>query len=78
MTALFIFLLAIAMVAGLIALGYGLAQDKLSDDKAEVEQQRQALDVEWRALENSRRINDVFFRARQAMREAAQERPPRP
>ncbi|MGH7928890.1 MAG: hypothetical protein ACREQV_13970 [Candidatus Binatia bacterium] len=77
MAALFIFLLAVVVVALLISLGYLLAHDKLADDQAELEQQRQALDVEWQALENGRRVSDVFFRARQAMRDVARERRPR-
>jgi cell division protein FtsL len=74
MEALFIFLLVLAVFAGLIWLGYGLAHDKLADDQVALAQQRQALDVEWQALENGRRVNDVFFQARQAMRQAEQER----
>ncbi|MGH2366912.1 MAG: hypothetical protein ACRDI2_01830 [Chloroflexota bacterium] len=76
MAALFIFLLAVVVVALLISLGYLLAHDKLADDQAELEQQRQALDMEWQALENGRRVSDVFFRARQAMRDVARERRP--
>jgi len=78
MEALFIFLLVLAVVVGLIWLGYGLAHDKLADDQVALAQQRQALDVEWQALENGRRVNDVFFQARQAMRQAERERRPRP
>ncbi|MCA1675454.1 MAG: hypothetical protein LC799_25800 [Actinobacteria bacterium] len=78
MEALFILVLVLAVVVGLIWLGYALAQDELEADQTALAQQRQALDVEWQALENGRRVNDVFFRARQAMREAEQERRPRP
>ncbi|MGH3903846.1 MAG: hypothetical protein ACRDTE_06615 [Pseudonocardiaceae bacterium] len=77
MAALFIFLLAVVVVALLISLGYLLAHDKLADDQAELEQQRQALDMEWQALENGRRVSEVFFRARQTMRDVARERRPR-
>ena len=78
MEALFIVLLVLAIIAVLIWLGYTLAQVVLIEDQAQLAQQRQALDVEWQALENGRRVNDVFFQARQAMREAEQERRPRP
>jgi len=77
MEALFILVLVLAVVVGLIWLGYALAQDELKADQTALAQQRQALAVEWQALENGRRVNDVFFRARQAMREAEQERRPR-
>lgn len=76
MEAFFILLFLLAAVAGLISLGYIVAHDKLTADYAEVEQQRQALDVEWQALENGRRVNEVFFQARQAIREAEQEQRP--
>lgn len=78
MEAFFIVLFLLTLMAGLIWLGYLLAHDKLTGDQAELDQQRQALGVEWQALENGRRVNDVFFRARQAMREAEQEQRPRP
>lgn len=78
MEALFIFLFTVTVVAGLIWFGYLLAGDKLADDQVELEQRRQAIDVEWQALERGRQVNDVFFQARQAMREVVQERRPRP
>lgn len=77
MEALFIFLFVVAAVAGLIWFGYLLARDKLDENQAELERRRQALDVEWQALENGRRISDVFFRARRAMREVEREQRPR-
>ncbi|MDQ3151017.1 MAG: hypothetical protein M3R63_04600 [Actinomycetota bacterium] len=78
MDALFIFLLVLAVVVALVWFGYAVAQEEFDEDRAAVEQQRQALDVEWQALENGRRVNDVFFQARQAMRQAERERRPRP
>jgi len=78
MEALFMVLLVLGIVAGLLWLGYAFALAVLAEDRAQLAEQRQALDVEWQALENSRRVNDVFFQARQAMREAERERRPRP
>ena len=78
MEALVVVLLVLALGAWFLWIGYRLAEDKLAQDRAVVEQQRQALAVEWQALENGRRVNDVFFQARQAMREAERERRPRP
>lgn len=48
----------------LIALGYWLAYHRLAE-------QRQALDAEWHALDNTRRVRAVFLHARLAMREEA-------
>ncbi len=78
MEALFMVLLVLGIVAGLLWLGYALALAVLAENRAQLTEQRQALDIEWQALENGRRVNDVFFQARQAMREAEQERRPRP
>jgi cell division protein FtsL len=68
----------LTVVALLVGTGFVWAREELAADREAVEQQRQALDAEWQALENGRRVNDVFFQARQAMREAARERRPRP
>lgn len=76
MDGFFVFVLLLALVGFLIWLGYELAKDKLSDDLSELDVQRQVLDAEWTALENTRRVNDVFFQARDAMRWA--EKPLRP
>ncbi len=78
MEVLIAFLLMLGIFVGLIWLGYGIAQDQLEADRAALAHQRQALDIEWQALENGRRVHEVFFQARQAMREAEQERRPRP
>jgi len=48
----------------LIALGYWLAYSRLAE-------QRQALDDEWQALDNTRRLRAVFLHARLAMRAEA-------
>ncbi|MCA1601378.1 MAG: hypothetical protein LC776_06965 [Acidobacteria bacterium] len=77
MEALFMLLIVLAAVVGLVWLGYVLASDRLAADRDALAHQRQVLDVEWQALENSRQINDVFFRARQAMREAEGAKHPR-
>lgn len=73
MATLLVVLLIAAVALGLLYGGYRIACDELCEDRAAVEQQRQALEVEWQALENSRRINDVFFQARQAMRSAERD-----
>jgi hypothetical protein len=57
-------LLILAILAGLIWLGYQLAHEDLAEDRTELDARRQVLDVEWQALENSRRVNEVFFSAR--------------
>jgi Tfp pilus assembly protein PilO len=47
------------------------------DEADELADKRQQLEAEWRALEGARRVHDVFYRARQALREASDERSPR-
>lgn len=63
-------LLLVALVALLIWLGYQLARERSSAEREELNVQRQVLDDEWMALEQTRRVNDVFFRARDATRQA--------
>ena len=62
-----LFLLIMAVMAFLIWAGYLLGRDT---EHEELDTQRQVLDAEWTALEQTRRVNDVFFRARDAMRRA--------
>ncbi|MCU1685419.1 MAG: hypothetical protein JWQ81_6158 [Amycolatopsis sp.] len=60
-------LLGLVFLAGLVWFGYMIAREELSD---EIETKRQMLDAEWTAMENTRRVNSVFFSAREAMRRA--------
>jgi Na+-transporting NADH:ubiquinone oxidoreductase subunit NqrC len=65
----------VVLVAGVfVMLGYVLAEDKLAADRAELDQQRQVLDAEWTALENTQRVRSVFLAARRAMQREAQSR----
>jgi Na+-transporting NADH:ubiquinone oxidoreductase subunit NqrC len=65
----------IVLVAGVfVTLGYVLAEGKLAHDRAELDQQRQVLDAEWTALENTQRVRAVFLAARRAMQREAQSR----
>jgi hypothetical protein len=75
----------VACVGSLVWLGFQFAKGKLEDDQEKLDSERQVLDAEWTALEQTRRVNDVFFSARDAMRRAQDEaggsdsrRPPRP
>jgi hypothetical protein len=80
MGALLIVLFMLGLMAGLVWLGVHLAEGAMEEDKGELDTQRLVLDAEWTALEQTRRVNDVFFRARDAMRQAeadAHERRPR-
>lgn len=70
MSGFWVFLLLMGVMAFLIWVGYLLARDRSSAERDELDVQRQVLDTEWRALEQTRRVNDVFFRARDAMRRA--------
>jgi hypothetical protein len=69
MDGFFVFVLLMALVAFLVWLGYVLARERTSAERAELDEQRDVLDAEWTALEQTRRVNDVFFRARDAMRQ---------
>lgn len=62
-----VFLLLMAVVAFLIWVGYLVGRDT---EQEELDTQRQVLAAEWTALEQTRRVNDVFFQARDAMRRA--------
>lgn len=73
MGGLLIFLLLLALVAGLIWIGYQLAQDRLSDERRNLDNQRSALHAEWHGLEQARKVNYVFFAARDALRRAEAE-----
>jgi hypothetical protein len=67
MTSFWLFLLFLAAVAFLIWVGYQLGRDS---EQEELHDQRQVLDAEWTALEQTRQVNDVFFSARDALRQA--------
>jgi hypothetical protein len=67
MDGLVIALLLLGLVLLLLWFGYQLGRET---EQEELSDQRQVLDAEWTALEQTRRVNDVFFRARDAMRRA--------
>lgn len=80
--------IVLVCIGGLVWLGYQLAEGKLEDDRQQLnddsDAERGLLDAEWTALEQTRKVNDVFFQARDAMRRAQDEaggfetrRPPR-
>jgi hypothetical protein len=62
----------IVVVGALLWLGYWVAVEKLSHDRARIIRERTALDAEWEALDRTRRVREVFFDARRAMAEEAQ------
>jgi hypothetical protein len=57
-----------------IWLGYQLAGEKVSYDRQRLRAQRQALDAEWQALEQTGRVRSIFLHARRAMQQEAQQR----
>jgi hypothetical protein len=69
-------ILLLGLFALLISLGYWLAKDRLAERETDLDLQREALRVEWHGLEQARRVNDVFFQARDAMRRAESDRRP--
>jgi len=68
-------LLLLGLVFLLLWFGYWLGREI---EHEELDVQRQTLDAEWTALEQTRRVNDVFFRARDAMRRAEADSDERP
>lgn len=72
-------LIAIGVVAGLTAgfggivyFGWWLAIAQLRQERSELQAKRGQLDAEWRALDNTRRLREVFLGARRAMQRQAQ------
>lgn len=64
--------LAVVLTELLLWLGYWLAAERLSSDRERIERERAALDAEWDALDRTRRVRDVYYNARNAMRDEAQ------
>lgn len=60
-------LLLILLLVALLWFSYQLGREA---EQEELHDQRQVLDAEWTALERNRQVNDVFYRARDAMRQA--------
>lgn len=58
----------VGMLSGLlIYIGWQAAADSFRHDREQLQQQREALDAEWQALDNTRRVREVFWTARRAM-----------
>lgn len=68
---IFIFVMAGILVGTAVWLGYQFAADKLHDDRRRLDQRRAALDAEWQALDQTRRLRELFFTASRAMRAEA-------
>lgn len=71
-TAAFVMVVA----AALVWLGYWVAVAKLRSDRQRIKHERTALDAEWRALDRTRRVREIFLNARRAMHEEAQRQGP--
>jgi hypothetical protein len=73
-------LLAIAAIVagGLVWLGYQLAGEQVSRDRAWVATQRRVLEAEWRGWESTLRVQEAFLSARRAMQEEALRSTPMP
>jgi hypothetical protein len=73
MSGLLLVFVILGVVFGLFWLGYKGAERDLGEERDVLENERGLLDAEWTALEQSRRVNDVFFAARLAMRQVQDE-----
>lgn len=70
-----VMLLLLLILGGLLVfLGWQLALQYLRDQRDVLLVQRQALDAEWRALENTRQVRGVFLDARRSMQRDADVR----
>jgi hypothetical protein len=66
-------LLIVVGALGLLGLGYWLAVVCKDDEQRALDTQRDVLDIEWAALEQARRTNEVFYQARDDLRRAEWE-----
>jgi len=67
-----------AFAAFMVRFGYRFAMDKLSREQTAINIQRDTLRAEWFALEQARRVNDVFYQARTALHNEATGQTSRP
>jgi len=70
MAELVVLVLLVVLTATVFGLGYWSGRDTVDSERHELAAQREALDSEWQALQQAQRVSDVFYRARQAMRDA--------
>jgi hypothetical protein len=71
MTAFLLIVLVLAFVTIVIRFGPLVAWEELRKERAELDVRRHVLDIEWETLDKVRRINDVFYQTRSALRRAA-------
>jgi hypothetical protein len=70
-----ILLSVFAVVGFLVWFGYRWAVNDLRIEQMQVDRERQALDVEWEALQRTRQLRAAFLNARRAMQAEAQPTP---
>ncbi|WP_414940154.1 hypothetical protein [Amycolatopsis sp. cmx-11-51] len=68
---------AILLLAGVAWAAYSWAHAELEDDRGQLDAQREVLKAEWLAMEQNRKVNEVYFSAREALRDAEHRDPPR-
>ena len=76
MVALQIMALALGLttlVGLVVALGWWLAMEHLAAFRRSLHLQRNLLDAEWRALDQTRRVREVFLAARRNMQQQANQ-----
>lgn len=59
-------------LGAVVYLGWWLAISGLRRERSQLQTERTALDAEWQALDNTRRVRAVFLAARRAMQREAQ------
>jgi hypothetical protein len=75
-TGVLVIVMVLLLAGGLLWLGYLLAEDTLRAERARLARQRDVLDAEWQALDNTRRVRAVFLDARRKMQDEAQRHTP--
>lgn len=72
MTVVVLISILILLAALCAIIGYQWALDRLDVQRHHLASQREALDAEWQALEQTRRLRELFLTARRAMQAEAQ------
>ena len=61
------------LVCAVVALGWWLAMQQLHIERRRLRLQRDLLDAEWRALDQTRQVREVFLTARRTMQRQADD-----
>ncbi|MFK0249735.1 hypothetical protein ACIQUM_33970 [Amycolatopsis azurea] len=60
----------VLLLGGVAWAAYSWAHAELEDEQGRLNIERDMLQAEWLAMEQNRKVNEVYFSAREALREA--------